>query len=468
MTAAVSNRPGRSAYDVVVLGGGPAGSTFANLMRRRGHEVLLVEKARHPRFVIGESLLPGTMPVWRELGIDGALEEAGFLRKYGAYFCFADGKNPHFVAFPDATRVDSDFAYEVRRDEFDLLLWNAAHQIGVDCVDQTEAARVHFDGPRATGVELRASDGTTTTIEARLVADCTGRGTLLGRQRGDRDRDPELDKIALFGHFEGLRHSTGLDAGTIGIIAAPFGWAWVIPFGEGRASVGVTMEQSWYANHRRRGHDNAAIWELALRRLPALSARLLGAEQTRPIEATADFQYTVRDLAGEGWVRIGDAGGFVDPIFSSGVHLAMNGARRASRAADRALAGGRVPTAKDFQRYVRKTRASQKVFSKFIYAWYDPAFREVFIQPPENRAIGWLRGEIASVLAGAEAPSWRALPIIHLLIQLARLNEKRQGGEKTLLPKDERDRDRRLRLAARRRAERLAARQSKASAPSPR
>lgn len=463
MNTAEPSKPARASYDVLVLGGGPAGSTFANLMRREGFDVLLVEKDQHPRFVIGESLLPGTMPVWRELGIADELEDMGFLRKYGAYFCFADGNDPHFVAFPDATRVDSDYAFQVRRADFDLLLWKTARATGVECIDRVDARRVTFEGSRATGAELVAADGTEHRVRARLVADCTGRGTLVARQSQTRTREPELDKVALYAHYQGLLHSTGTDAGTIGIIAAPFGWAWVIPFGDGHTSVGITMEQSWYAAHRRRGHDNEAVWDVALRRLPALARRLAGATRVRPIEATADFQYTVRDVAGDGWVLIGDSSGFVDPIFSSGVHLAMAGARRASRAARVALAGDRLPGSSDFARYVRKNRASQRVFSKFIHAWYDPAFREIFIHPPDNRAIGWLRGEIASVLAGAESPSWRALPIVHLLIQLSKLHEKRQGGEKTLLPKDDRDRARRLRLSARRRAERQAARQSRAS-----
>jgi flavin-dependent dehydrogenase len=317
---------------------------------------------------------------------------------------------------------------------------------------------VRFEGGRAIGVDLPLAGGATRSIDARLVADCSGRSTLVGRQLSTRERDPRLNKIALYTHYDELRHSTGTDAGTIGIVAALFGWAWIIPFGEGKGSVGVTMDQTWYARRRKEGKDNEAIWAEALARLPALSGRIGRAVRTREIGVTGDFQYRVRELAGDGWVLIGDAGNFIDPIFSSGVHLAMTGARRASRAASLALADARLPVAGDFDRYVRKTRTACKVFSKFIHAWYEPSFREIFIEPPDIRGIGWLRREVTSILAGAESPSWRTLPVLSLLVQLARLNEYLQGGEKTLLPKNDRDRAKRLRLSARRRAERRAAR----------
>ncbi|MBM4243703.1 MAG: NAD(P)/FAD-dependent oxidoreductase [Deltaproteobacteria bacterium] len=458
MTEPSPQSPSRSAYDVVVIGGGPAGTTFAHLMKKRGFEVLLLERDRHPRFTIGESLLPGTAKVWRELGLEEALEQAGFLRKYGAYFSLADRRGVRFVNFADGARASSPFAYEVPRAQFDLLLWNSARTAGVECLDATRAEQVWFEGDRAAGVDLELADGTRRRVAGRLLADCSGRSTLLGRQRAMRERDPRLNKIALYAHFDGVRHSTGTDAGTIGLVAGSFGWAWIIPFGEGRTSVGVTMDNAWYARRRRAGMDHEALWNEAVQRLPPLAARLHGAVRTREIEATADFQYKLRDLAGDGWVVIGDAGNFVDPIFSSGVHLAMIGARRASRAAEAALRDGRLPRARDFDRYVAKSRASLKVFSKFIHAWYDPPFREVFIEPPDLRGIGWLRREVTSILAGHESPSWRTLPVLGLLVQLARLNEWLQGGPKTLLPKNERDRAKRLRLSAQRRAERRAAR----------
>jgi flavin-dependent dehydrogenase len=154
--------------------------------------------------------------------------------------------------------------------------------------------------------------------------------------------------------------------------------------------------------------------------VPAVAQRLRGGVLARPVEATADFQYRLRELAGDGWVAIGDAGAFLDPVFSSGVHLAMTGAERAAEAARHALAGGRAPVARDFSRYARQTRAQLGVYARFIYAWYDPAFREVFLNPPHGRrGVTWLRREIVSVLAGAVTPTWRVLPAIGVLLLLA-------------------------------------------------
>jgi flavin-dependent dehydrogenase len=159
-----------------------------------------------------------------------------------------------------------------------------------------------------------------------------------------------------------------------------------------------------------------------------VSHRLVGAERVRPIEATGDFEYRVRPLAGDGWVLIGDAGGFVDPVFSSGVHLAVTGARRAARAATAALAKGRSPRAADFSRYARTTDAAIGVYSKFIYAWYDPDFRAVFLRPLHGSfGVDRLKREVLSILGGVELPAWRALPSIYALLLLARLSRRRES-----------------------------------------
>ena len=415
----------RERYDAIVVGGGPAGTSFAHLLCRSGFDVLMVERDRHPRFCVGESLLPASMPVWRELGLVERFEKAGFLRKYGAYFCFQDGASPEYFHFPAATRVMGEHAYEVPRADFDRVLWDAALEAGVAATDRTAVSRFVFEGDRATGAVLRLPDGSDACVTARLVADCSGRATLLGRQLGQRERDPRLDKVALYCHYGDVLSSTGQDAGTIGIIATDFGWMWFIPFAGGAASVGAVLHRELYAERRKAGLDHDAIWEEVLTQVPAVSRRLAGAEQTRPIETKADFQYRVRQLAGDGWVIIGDAGAFIDPVFSSGVHLAMTGARVASRAAASALAGGRLPCKGDFSGYVRHTRAALRVYSKFIHAWYDPAFRAVFLRPAHGLpGVGLLVREIISVLAGAVMPAWRALPAMQLLQAIAWLDRR--------------------------------------------
>ena len=411
----------REQYDAAVIGGGPAGTTFAHLLSRAGHAVLLVERARHPRFSVGESLLPATMPLWRRLGVAERFEKAGFVRKYGAYFCFADGEQPEYSHFPNASRWVADHSYEVRRADFDQILWDAALETGVDARDQTDVEEVIFERGRAAGVRLRLADGGRAQVRARLVADCSGRATLIGAQLALRERDPNLHRVALYCHYGDAIRSTGEDAGTIAVVATGFGWMWLIPFADGGASVGAVLDRECYGQRRRAGADHDAIWREVLQQVPAVARRLRGAPQTRPVEATADFQYRLRELAGDGWVAIGEAGAFLDPVFSSGVHLAMTGADRASRAATRALAGGRLPVAGDFARYARESRAQLGVYARFIYAWYDPAFREVFVRPPHGRpGVEWLRREVVSVLAGSVTPTWRVWPAIGTLLWLAR------------------------------------------------
>jgi flavin-dependent dehydrogenase len=420
----------RHAYDVIVVGGGPAGSTFAQYLRRSGHDVLVVEQSRHPRFCVGESLLPGSMHVWRELQLIERFERAGFLRKYGAYFCFEDGAQPEYFHFPSGSRVREPYAYEVPRAAFDALLWDAAVEAGADCIDRTRVLEVVFEGTRAVGVELRLANGEQQRVRARLVADCSGRSTLLGHQRGMRVRDRKLDKIALYSHYSDIIRSTGEDGGTIAIVATPFGWMWLIPFAQGGASVGAVMHQAWYRGRKQAGADRETIWAEVLEMVPAVSRRLLGAERTRPIEATSDFQYRTRELAGDGWVVVGDAGAFLDPVFSSGVHLAVTGARAAAHAAVRSLAQDRLPAGGDFARYVRRSRSVLQTYSKFIYAWYDPDFRAVFMRPPHgSRGAGFLKREIISVLAGFALPAWRVRPAIGVLLTLARL--RRAGRRRT-------------------------------------
>src|SRR5262245_15309843 len=422
----------REHYDAVVIGGGAAGTTVPQLLARAGHAVLLVERARHPRFSVGESLLPATMPLWQRLGLAERFEKAGFVRKYGAYFCFEDGAQPEYSHFPNASRWIADHSYEVRRADFDQILWDAALETAVDALDDTLVEEVVFSGARATGVRLRLPDGRRTHVGARLVADCSGRATLIGAQLALRERDPNLHRVALYCHYGDAIRSTGEDAGTIAVVATPFGWMWLIPFGDGGASVGAVLDREWYGARRRAGADHDAIWSEVLEQVPAVARRLRGAPQTRPVEATADFQYRLRELAGDGWVAIGDAGAFLDPVFSSGVHLAMTGAERACEAATRALAGGRLPVARDFARYARESRAQLGVYARVIYAWYDPAFREVFMRPPHGRpGVAWLRREVVSVLAGAITPTWRVWPAIGTLLWLARRQRRANARTST-------------------------------------
>jgi len=401
-------------------------------MKKKGHDVLLVERARHPRFSIGESLLPATMPVWRELGLNEKFEEQGFIRKYGAYFDFHDGKAPEYFHFPDAVLRKSPYSYEVPRAEFDKVLWDAALAAGVHGIDQTAVRSFEMDGERVTGVTVRTEQGDEKTINSRLVADCTGRASLLGRQLGIREKDEALDKVALFTHYRNATRSSGDDEGTIAIIGAPFGWMWLIPFAGDQVSVGAVVHNELFSKWKKDGWSREQMWDEIIATTPTIACRVQRAERSRDVETLANFSYRCKQLAGDGWVLIGDAGAFLDPVFSSGVHLAMTGAKLASKAADKSLTKRRLPQRRDFRGYERRVRSALNVFSKFIYAWYDPGFRASFMRPPHHlKGVGHLKRHIIAVLAGDVFQAWRVLPPIGFLLLASRM---RTRSEERKLP----------------------------------
>lgn len=435
-----SPSPPKAKYDVVVVGGGPAGTTFANYLARAGRSVLVVEKARHPRFSVGESLLPKTMAILDDLGLLGVLD-ATFVRKYGAYFDFGECLDPEYYHFPEAARRVHEHAYEVERSEFDRILWEAAAEQGADCRAETSVESFLRDGDTVRGVQLRLPDGTEAEVQATLVADCGGRGALLGRELGLRVPDRFLNKVGLVGHWDGAVRSTGEDEGTLCILATDWGWVWIIPFRGDRVSVGAVVDNAVFAQ-RIRDSNPTELLEALVAETPGLRTRLANATRVGAVESLSNFSFQCRRYAGPGWVLIGDAAAFLDPVFSSGVHLAMSSGKVAAADALRALdRPGRRPTRRDFRAYEKRARTALGVFRTFIYAWYRPEFRTVFMRVPRGRpGVEWLYTEILAVLAGDVFNPWRAYPPIYMLLAISKaqaLADKlgRQGPARTSLPR---------------------------------
>jgi flavin-dependent dehydrogenase len=264
---------------------------------------------------------------------------------------------------------------------------------------------------------------------------------MLGAELGLRVPDPRLNKIGLVGHWEGAFRSTGDDEGTLCVLATDWGWVWLIPFRGDRVSVGAVVDNAVFAQ-RIRGSTPAKLLDALIAETPGLLCRLAPATRVGPVYSLANFSFQCRRYAGPGWVLLGDAAAFLDPVFSSGLHVAMTGARTAAMDALKALSkSNRRLSRRDFRAYERGARTALSVFRKFIYAWYRPEFRRVFMRVPHGSpGVAWLYKEILAVLAGDVYNPWRALPPIYALLGISKLQLLadrfgKQGPSRPSLPR---------------------------------
>ena len=401
--AAATTRPAHPATatpDVLVIGGGPAGSTIATLLARRGWGVTLLEKAQHPRFHIGESLLPMNMPILERLGVLEQVRAIGVL-KLGADFPIDDGS---YNSFPFARALDPEngYAFHVKREEFDQLLFEHARREGVDAREQVKVERVEFDGD-ATMVHARGRDGAL-QFRPRYLIDASGRDAFLGGKLGLKRRNPRHQSAALFSHYTGVERRPGDDAGNVSIIRHPFGWLWLIPLRDGVTSVGAVCSPEYLK--QRRG-DSEAFLRQTLESVPAAAERMRGAVRIAPVHATGNYAYDCTAMSGPGWMLLGDAWTFVDPMFSSGVFLAMNSAERGADAVDAVL---REPARERAVLAALESQLSRGLdeFKWFIYRFTSPTMKALFARP---RNVLKVEQAVISMLAGdvfdAPAVIWR-------------------------------------------------------------
>lgn len=379
--------------DVAVIGGGPAGSTAATLLTRRGYRVVLLEKARHPRFHIGESLLPMNLPLFERLGVLEKVRALG-VYKPGADFEADNERGYNNYAFSRAIGGSPPHAYQVWRQDFDQMLFQHARAGGADAREGHEVVQVEQLGPRDSLVQVRGEAGSSYRLRARYVMDASGRDTFLSSKKRLRRKNYQHQSAAIFGHFRNVARRPGADEGNISIYSFAHGWMWMIPLPQGVMSVGAVCRPEYLK--QRRGpprefllqtlQSNAALWGRMR------DAELIGEE----VRVTGNYSYDSRQMGGPGWVLIGDAFAFLDPVFSSGVYLAMSGAEQAAQAVDESL---RHPQreARLLRRLERRQRAGMKHFSFFIYRFNGPVMQELF-RHPSNR---WqLEQGVISMLAG--------------------------------------------------------------------
>lgn len=441
--------------DVAIIGGGPAGAATATWLARAGLKVVLFERERFPRFRIGESLLPLNLPLLYDLGLKDEMERR-FIRKYAANFADRYGARQSRYAFAQAINKDYPYAYQVERAEFDEMLLQNAVKHGAVVYQPWSVREVLFDGGRAVGLTARSEDGGSLTVRCPMVVDASGRSAFLGSRLGIK-RDIELDsRTAFYSHFEHVERDAGERAGDIQIVAFEHGWFWMIPFKGNTTSVGMVVTDDYLKTRQQDaagqavrapagGHDgsddavvgssapvNDAFLQRTIAATPFVQERMVKARQKFPARSIGNFSYVMQRYAGDGYVLVGDAGAFLDPVFSSGVFLTMKSAQVVSQTILRCHRQGDAYRARHFRSYERRIRGAQRIFFRFIFGWYDPAFLDLFFY--SRNTLG-LKTAITSVLAADLFDArhlWSLKLRINLLFLIARLHrfyiKWRRGG----------------------------------------
>lgn len=390
--------------DVLVVGGGPAGSTAAALLARQGRQVVLVEKGRHPRFHIGESLLPANAQLFDRLGVRSEVERIG-QRKWGIEFVSPDHAHPSFLEFADAWDKTMPYAWQVRRSALDEILFRHAAAAGAHALEGCKVTQVEF-GADGVSAQAAMTDGTTRRWRARHLLDATGRDTLLAARWGCKRKNEAHGSAALFGHFVRAQRLPGRLEGNISIFWFDHGWFWFIPLADGSTSVGAVC---WPYYLKRRDKPLREFFADTIALAPRLRERLRDAALIDDkVYATGNYSYASTHACGDRHALLGDAFAFVDPVFSSGLYFAMRNAFDAAELVATEL-DRPAQAAAARRRYRALLQKGPREFSWFIYRMSNPAMRELFMQPKNPLRV---KEALLSLLAGdvyGSTPIWTSL-----------------------------------------------------------
>jgi len=390
-----SNLHNTESCDVLVVGGGPAGTTTATLLAEKGWRVILLEKEYHPRFHIGESLLPMNLPILERLGVLDAVRRIGIVKHAAEFVSDHYTDRLQVFHFSKAMNNRYPYAFEVRRSEFDHVLLQNSVAKGVDVYEGVQVHDVDFQDDGSSIVRATGNDGTHCEWQASFVVDASGRDTLVSRKMGWKKKSDKHNSAAVFGHFDNVVRRSGEDEGNISIYWFKHGWFWMIPLRDGTVSVGAVCWPE-YLKTRRTSLSEFLAQTIAL--CPGVSERMQNARSKGNVHATGNFSYKSKHLYRRGCLLVGDSGAFIDPVFSSGVFLAMNAACLGAAAIDAALQNPAAETAL-MRQYEKTVRRGLRTMSWFIYRFTSPVLHRMFMHPSnkfrmEEAVISMLSGDV--------------------------------------------------------------------------
>lgn len=396
-------------FDVAVIGGGPGGSSAATALARRGWRVVLLERERFPRFHIGESQLPWSNELFRALGVHETIAAGGFVEKWGASFRTSDGAHEQHADFATAVETPAPQTFQVLRERFDDLLLRHSARSGVDVRERHRVLDVEFE-PGLVALRFADAEGLERAARVGVVVDASGRAGVLAKRFGRHEHDPLLLNIAVHAQYEGIPRAAGRRAGDIRVVTRrDMGWLWLIPLSDTVTSVGAVIPRTVHLREAKPTAEESLTHYLDATQ--AAGPLFEGARRVSPARFDADYSYLATRMAGDRWVAVGDAAAFLDPIFSTGVLLAIQGGLEAAEAIDRGLRAGDL-SPRVFAGYERVVRKRYRHFRRFAVGFYEPAFRELWFTRPK-----WMTSvyrAVVSVLAG----NWRPSPATRAWVEL--------------------------------------------------